>query len=393
MKIQRISFYEVILILSLFLFSLEDHGDVRLYVAVALVGMSIFFKGKIKVYKSIVNGFLLFVIFILIVSVLSEIDFASYRDNMMGYDEVNFFFSTSLKFLLCFIFLNQTFNEKEILLKVVSCVLSLHLAVFYIQFFTVYLTQGIYIDLLEPFTGEYARYSWNVNVPFIGQTFRPTGMYNEPSTYSAYMLGLFLILSSLTNNLGKIGYLTILSFFLSLSFASILCAFLILLVININKKGLALYFPIILVFSVILSPLFINMLEARMSGDYDAIGIRTGFFGIILNQTIEEIIFGNGPIGVPYEIEHIVNSSAQSWAKNGLPALNDNGLIIFILMKFGLLGCVLLFSFLFLCISDTRKLLLNIILLLTKIKYTSVVFIFYMAFHCINKMKSIKTQG
>ncbi|MND27938.1 hypothetical protein D3C80_184120 [compost metagenome] len=392
-KIKKFGIYEVLLICALFLFSLEDHGELRIYLASFLLMAAYLFKGQLLIYKQVIKGAILFLCLLIGLSVLSKINFASYRSNMVGYSEIDFLFSTSIKVLMSFIFLNLTLKDKDNLLRIVSSVLIIHLAIFYMQLLVVYVTGGYYIDMLEPFTGEHARYTWSVTVPFIGATFRPTGMYNEPSTYSAYILCIFLLRYLLSNKLDKISYITILSFFLSLSFASIFYAFLIIMIFNMNKNGLVKYFPVVFLISLALSPLLISMLEARMSGNYDAVGIRTGFFDIIFSQSIEEIVFGNGPIGVPYNIEGIVNSESQSWAKNGLPALNDNGLIVFILMKFGLLGCISLIIFLRFKISNNRIFLLNSVLLITKIKYTSVIFILYFVFVYLNNKIKIATSS
>ncbi|WP_323935327.1 hypothetical protein [Aeromonas caviae] len=389
MKIKKIGLYEILLVCTLFLFSLEDHGEFRIYLASFLLMTAYLFRGQLLIHKQVIRSAILFLSFLIGLSALSKIGFFSYRSNMAGYSEIDFLFSTSIKVLISLVFLNLTLKDKDKLLRIVSIVLIIHLSIFYIQLFVVYVTGGYYIDLLSPFTGEKARYTWGVTVPFIGATFRPTGMYNEPSTYSAYILCIFLLRYLLLNKLDKISHITILSFFLSLSFASIFYAFLIIFIFNMNKNGLVKYFPIVFLLSLALSPLLISMLEARMSGNYDAVGIRTGFFDMIFNQSIEEIVFGNGPIGVPYDIEGIVNSESQSWAKNGLPALNDNGLIVFILMKFGLLGCISLIIFLRFKFSNNRNFLLNCILLITKIKYTSVIFILYLSFvYLINRTKS-----
>ncbi len=389
MKIKKFEIYEVLLIFTLFLFSLEDHGEIRVYYAVFLLTAAYIFKGRLFIYGVVIRGVILFLCFLIGMTALSKINFISYRSNILGYSEIDFLFSTSIKVLVSFIFLNLTLKDKDSLLRIISSVLIIHLAIFYMQLLVVYVTGGYYIDMLEPFTGEHARYTWSVTVPFIGATFRPTGMYNEPSTYSAYILCIFLLRYLLSNRLDRVSYMTILSFFLSLSFASIFYAFLIVIIFNMNKNGLVKYFPIVFLISLALSPLLITMLEARMSGSYDAVGIRTGFFDMIFSQSIEEIVFGSGPVGVPYDIEDIVNSESQSWAKYGLPALNDNGLIVFILMKFGLLGCISLIIFLRFIFSNNRNFLLNCILLITKIKYTSVIFILYLSFvYLINRTKS-----
>ncbi len=57
---------------------------------------------------------------------------------------------------------------------------------FFLQFIVVFGT-GYYIDPLKAITGEPSRYGAQIVLPVIGQIYRCTGFYEEPSTYSGFI--------------------------------------------------------------------------------------------------------------------------------------------------------------------------------------------------------------
>ncbi|EJL6834786.1 hypothetical protein NMS82_003630, partial [Vibrio cholerae] len=155
-------------------------------------------------------------------------DFLTYKSNMLNYGVGSFYVSNMLKICLALLVINIIFNDKQAQVKIIKGLVILHLVAFYTQFIFVY-TTGYYIDLLFPFTGEASRYTWQVTVPLIGQTYRPTGFYNEPSTYSAFILCIILIRNLITERFDKLDAAAIFSLFASLSFASIIYGGLFLL--------------------------------------------------------------------------------------------------------------------------------------------------------------------
>ncbi len=384
MKFGKSNLVDVLLFISIFLLSLENHGDTRLYFSTAIVIIIYFFYQNLITFKNIIYAFFLFSGTLIILSLFSSLEVLSYRSNMGNYGVDSFFVSNAVKIVLSFLMINILARETGSVGNIIKYLLLAHVFVFYTQLIVVYIT-GYYIDMLYLFTGEASRYTWGVSIPIIGETFRPTGMYNEPSTYSAFVLCLFLIKFSITQKIDRLDLFTILSFFLSLSFASIFYGLSLLIILNFKGDKIIKYIPLIVISSFILSPLVISMLDERTSGSYDAIGLRLELFNVLFSQSFIEILFGSGPIGVPYELEYLINNPNLSWVKNGLPALNDNGLIVFIFMKFGLIGCISLLIFMRWCLRSNRAFLYNSLILITKIKYTSALFIFYLIFMTLNK--------
>lgn len=376
MIIKKYKMHEFLVLICMFLITLENHGDFRLYIAIVLIITAYIIKRHNKISEAIISSGVIFIMILSLMSLLAVFDFLTYKSNMLNYGVGSFYVSNMLKICLALLVINIIFNDKQAQVKIIKGLVILHLVAFYTQFIFVY-TTGYYIDLLLPFTGEASRYTWQVTVPLIGQTYRPTGFYNEPSTYSAFILCIILIRNLITERFDKLDAAAIFSLFASLSFASIIYGGLFLLIINLRGSRALKYLPLILFFIVVMSPTMVDMLEARTSGDYDAIGLRAGLFQVIMSQSYTEILWGSGPIGVPNEIEFLVNNANVSWAKNGLPALNDNGLFIFIIMKFGVLGCILLLIYMKKHLHDVSVFLLHTIILMTKIKYTSAIFIIY----------------
>lgn len=376
MKIPNLKLTDIILIISIFLISLENHGESRLYISAALLMIVTILKKNGKVPKRFIYVISMSFFILSVISFISSFEILSYKSNLAGYGIESFLISIFLKSFLAVLFIYNIYNDRNAQLNVLKFIVLIHISAFYIQFMLVY-TTGYYIDLLRPFTDEASRYTWQVTVPLIGKTYRPTGFYNEPSTYSAFVICLILIRNIITRSIDKLDLFAIFSLFASLSFASIAYGALFLLIINLRGSRALKYLPLILILIIFISPLVIDMLEARTSGDYDAIGLRAGLLEVIFSQSITEILFGNGPVGVPKEIEYLVNNPGLSWTKNGLPALNDNGLFIFIIMKFGVLGCILLLFYMKKYLHDIGEFLLHSIILMTKIKYTSAIFIMY----------------
>ncbi|MGT3786569.1 hypothetical protein ACVTD6_12505 [Vibrio cholerae] len=387
MIIDKYKIHEFLVLICIFLITLENHGEFRLYISILLIIAAYIIKSHGGISKRVISSGLKFIAILSVISLLAAFDFLTYKSNMLNYGVESFYISNILKICLSLLVINIIFNDKQAQEKIIKGLVILHLTAFYTQFLFVYAT-GYYIDLLLPFTDEASRYTWQVTVPFIGQTYRPTGFYNEPSTYSAFILCIILIRNLITGKFDKLDVAAIFSLFASLSFASIIYGVLFILIINLRGSRALKYLPLILFLIVIISPMIVDMLEARTSGDYDAIGLRAGLFQVFMSQSYTEILLGNGPIGVPNEIEFLVNNANVSWAKNGLPALNDNGLFMFIIMKFGFLGCLLLLFYMKKHLHDIGEFLLHSIILMTKIKYTSAIFIIYIIL--LSLRKSIK---
>ncbi len=97
---------------------------------------------------------------------------------------IGFFCGTIIAFL---IFTSEI--KTKIILNIVRIVLLIHLLFFCFQLL-IYYSSHTYVDFLMPFTGENQRYFSYAIAPFI----RPTGLFNEPATYSFFISSLTIIL-------------------------------------------------------------------------------------------------------------------------------------------------------------------------------------------------------
>jgi len=364
-----------LLVFSLFILSLENHGPNRLLLVILpfFVFIFYFFYGKSNL--SPILALLKTVFFVSILSTLSYFSFFSYKENMATYSSFDFLYTTIFKLLVVFLFYNVIGKNKEFLIQIIGCVMLLHVSIFFIQFFIVYIS-GTYIDFLEPFTGETARYTWSVAFPFIGKTYRPTGFFNEPSTYLSIAFSLLAIKYFLSRKLYLVDKFVLLSFVLSLSFASIGVSILFLLIVNLKGKNLYKFLPFFLIIFVTLIPIVISVFIARTSGDYDALGIRLQLFNLVFNQNVLELFLGNGPVGVPSSLAYFYELGKTSWAKEGIAAINDNGLALFIFIKFGAIGLILCIVYVTIKVKKIIPLMCFLLIFITKLKFTSFIFIF-----------------
>ena len=364
-----------LLVICLFVFTLENHGNIRfvLLTPVFLYFFLYVFLVKLN-YDSVKAASKIFFVLIL-VSILSYFSLTSYKENMGTYNTGDFFYTTTLKVFVVFLFFNVLNKNRNLLINVIETVLLIHLLMFFLQFITVY-TSGYYPDLLEPFTGEASRFNWGLSVPIIGQTYRPTGFFNEPSTYLSIVFSLLCLKFYISRELSLINKAVLASLFLSLSFASVAAATAFLIIINLKGHSIYKYLPITLVVIALASPLVIDLYTARSSGNYDAIGIRFQLIYVVFTQNIFDLLMGNGPVGVPSALAYLYKSDSISWTKEGFAAINDNGLGLFIIIKFGLLGLLSFMLYVKYKSSSFICFMCIALLLITKIKLTSLLFIF-----------------
>lgn len=112
--------------------------------------------------------------------------------------------------------------EGKSLPDVVKFVLVIHLAAWITQAVNYYVT-GVYLDFLRPVTGEEQRFDW----PAIAPAIRPTGLFNEPATYSIYIGSLLGLVMRSEVDRGKffVPVLALISMYGSFSSLGIILAF------------------------------------------------------------------------------------------------------------------------------------------------------------------------
>jgi hypothetical protein len=90
-----------------------------------------------------------------------------------------------------YFFYNFFQDKSNLLVKVVTYTLKIHVLFFLIQYLAFYLF-GTYIDFIEPITGETQR---NIGGEFDGLTsIRPSGLFGEPAAYALAIAGFNFIL-------------------------------------------------------------------------------------------------------------------------------------------------------------------------------------------------------
>lgn len=352
--------------------SLENHGNSRFFFVLPMFILFFVYVNDVGIKKAIAKKFMIAISILFLLYMLSVIELIPNKENMGDYTNNEFYISLMLKFLLLFVFfclmdVNHIYNS-------IGFAVKFHALIFFIQFLIVYGT-GKYIDLLFPVTGEEARYSWGVSLPIIGNTYRPTGFFNEPSTYFSMIFPLVVLRYVFSEKLETIDYYALASFFLTLSFAAIAVTSLFFIVINLKELGKTKTLIAFILFAVLL-PLAFLAYDARVSGDYDATGIRFNLFDTLINQSWSDIIFGNGPAGVPDSLSFLYESDTISWSKNGFAAINDLGVWFYVFLKFGLIGLFLFCIFLFIKTKNLTQFLAVACIFITKIKLTSMLFWF-----------------
>ena len=212
------------------------------------------------------------------------------------------------------------------------------------------------LDFLAPVTGEAQR--------FLGGTFleslwfRPTGLFNEPGTFAAYVMVL-LVLYLLSNGNSKfiiiIGIASVAGSFSIQGY--IMLGFFMITVIKKYLHGKAGFWSAI----ILLSLFFILIISAqlifkeRFSGDIQdaSLANRQGAFSAFLNSlTSGEKLFGHG--------------------FTSPPALSAGAtLILYLWSYFGLFSLIVLFPILVFCLKFTKAFIPIIILFSTKITPTT----------------------
>jgi hypothetical protein len=222
--------------------------------------------------------------------------------------------------IFLFLFINIDFPSKNELLRNIKNVLIIHLIFFYLQLI-IYYSTGFKLDFLFYITGEMSR---NDAYGVISDFFRPSGLLNEPATYSLFVFGFSTIYFW---GLKKIDFVLILaniSLLLSFS-ASGIILFLLLLVIVFTE-----YFPykiliiIVLLITFVLitfnyyfsENIFVVYFQNRFMNGLDSDGSASQRFSsayqIFLNSNIKNKILGYGIGYTPPGLDTAVGSGLSS---------------------------------------------------------------------------------
>ncbi|WP_211829151.1 hypothetical protein [Kistimonas asteriae] len=361
---------------SIFIFfiSLESYELYRFYPLALIFLVSLAYVFNENIYVSIFKKTCAAVVFILIIGILGQYEFLTYKHNI-SYTLFEYLTSNILKVALCFVLLIVGKFDREIIAEFIKFAIVYHLFFFCMQYISVYAI-GYYIDPLELITGQSQRYFSGFSLPILGAIYRPTGFFLEPSTYATYIIILTASRMILLKKVDSIDKFAVLTCFMTLSLAAIAYSSLTLLTIfYFESKGSYKKFLIpILSIGVLPALYFIYQVRIDSTGG-TAIAIREGLRDYVFNQDFLSLLFGNGVLGYPTEIANQLLEGGL-WAI-GAAALNDNGIWLFLIMKLGVFGLAIYLWLTNTWIRSTRFYIINVIILFTKATIFSFTFIFY----------------
>ena len=217
---------------------------------------------------------------------------------------------------LLFLFIKVNPDNYKKLFFALQKVLVTHLVFFYLQLIAFYLL-GYQIDYLFIITGENSR---NTAFGVISEFFRPSGLLNEPATYSLFIFAFSLFYFLIKKQVDCLLVLAILSLLLTFSASGILL-FLISVAFIFLKQAinnvLILIVPISLSLIILRQidfseNIFYKYFQSRFEGGLDADGSTsqryTGAIDVFFNSKLYNKIFGFGIGYTPKNVDTAVGS-------------------------------------------------------------------------------------
>ncbi|MEZ8688513.1 hypothetical protein AB4186_24775 [Vibrio lentus] len=374
LKVHRSSFANFISAIALFSLSLENFGTIRYPISITFALLSfIIIASKVKaIDRKSTFVYMFFLVITVALTIVSSSNSFTYVSNI-GYSGINFFFSMLLKLSVSFLIVISLKNDKDALFKVITAVLLLHISFFWIQFITVYST-GVYLDPMNAIVGSRQRYGGSFSLPIIGQIYRPTGFYEEPSTYSAFIVCMLAARFYVNKTVDKITWFSVFSIIFSFSVASIMYGFLILGYLIFYHSKFNLKIIIAFIFPILVWLLFI-VVEGRLNAVDNASSIREGLMDVVFNQPKSIVLFGNGMLGVPEPLAPYIREG-NLW-RAGVASLNDNGLWLFMIMKVGVLGLLSFLSLAIFKLKNKLNIFMFLVLIVTKLSFLYFYYVFY----------------
>lgn len=370
------------LFFALFLLSLLSHGVIPWLIGLILVGFYIVLREVKYKQRDLWLFFGLFSFLIVFALKFQLYDVYLVPDEYQSSFIVNFFMYSC--FLVIFIMLRAISSDQKTTNAFVQAsryLLYLHVGIFYFQF-TVLLFTGYFIDFVEPFTGELTRYrSFDPELHEMG-FYRCTGFYVEPSTYTS-AITMLIIIQMLNGEvkLEKGNSLALASMFLSFSTAGIIVAFLLLVFYLrgnlLNKKALVVLGSFIMVCILMFWPFILQLYESQLVKFDSSSGARFGLLDFIVDRSVLTTLWGYGPFAVEQEL---MEMASPDYGKGRVASLNGAGMLVFLLLRMGLLGGALFFLMLFTQIKNYKFLYLFVVASITKVAIFHPIFLLYFAF-------------
>jgi len=233
-------------------------------------------------------------------------------------------------------------EDEQVLISAVRLLLVVHLAVFFVQFFT-YLFLGLYLDFVQPFTGEISRYgAFDKGLSGIGGV-RPTGFFAEPSNFSAVVFFLVVILKAVDGvRLDLISVVSLIAMVLAFSTAGVILAVCLLAVLvlagNGQKPAKLVFISLLILAAGVFLDQLLSLYLAQERKYLSSSDIRFSLVDFILARDGLALFFGYGPFGV----EPSLYAATTDTAGGRIAAsMTDSGTAVFLMLNFGLLGLLI----------------------------------------------------
>lgn len=391
MQNERLKFYW--LFYALFFVTLMNHGAwVWLFSSFALTAFVIYFSNnKIPslLFKYLISGFLIICLYSIKFWIFDSNEVPDfYKDAFIN----NFVTFTS--FILIFASLSSLISSSNfnLIRMCLKPLLMVHMLFFIVQIVTFY-GLGVSLDFVFPFTGEESRFYVHDYGGLNRGIFRGTGLFSEPSFYASVTT--ILVTLCLLNDKFKISIIVatgIFFIFLSGSTAgAIMGSLLVAIILVKNINNYKILFPILGLIPVILI-LFFDLIYDYSNFQiekYEASkDIRLSLVFFDSERSVKSELFGYGPFGMNNELYYY---TIRQETGRKAAALNDSGLLIYLMLNFGLSG-IAIYLFIAYKQAVTRvHLALFLIVSLSKVGILHPVFLLYLALapHLSNVNKNI----
>ena len=213
-------------------------------------------------------------------------------------------------------------------------------------------------------------------IPVIGQVYRCTGFFEEPSTYAGFIVVLLASKLYLNPKVDKLVIVAAISIIMSFSVAAIAYGLIIIGYFLLRSKGSYLKYILFLLSPLLVAAVIGIALERLISQGGNAQDIRDNLNAMVFAQQLPILIFGNGALGIMPAAADVMNTTGAIY-RLGIASLNDNGMWLFFIIKFGYVGLAIIGSYLFIKTKSTLNRIILFVIFLTKLSFLYFGFVFY----------------
>ena len=375
-KVNQIVFWISFAIVSIGF--MENINALRYDLMVPLLGIGWvlhFLDSDNKIDSQSTKSFIWVSLLIALIALPSFFKIYPHMHNLVEYTYYSFVVGLIIKVFSAysiFAFLKGDINKLE---KMIKYVIIFNLSMFFLQFVVVFPT-GYYIDPLKAITGESSRYGGGMVIPFIGQVYRCTGFFEEPSTYSGFIVVLLASKLYLNPKVDKVVLFATASIIMSFSVAAIAYGLIIIGYFLLRSKASYLKYILFLLSPILVAAVVAIAFERLTSQGGSAQDIRDNLNTMVFDQKLPLLIFGNGALGIMPTAAYVLNSGGTLY-RLGIASLNDNGMWLFFIIKFGFVGLFAIASYLLFKTKTKLNRIMLLVIFLTKLSFLYFGFVFY----------------